>query len=1508
MSETLPAPPRSSPLRTVLWAIASALVFLTSSVGGLLLHVGTPAMRATIASLTNELLSDVFYGQLRLGTVEDISARSIKLGRVLLFDEQGEQVLALQDAEVKLDSVALIYDIFFGGTRLDIVLTHARVEDASVKLIPEPTTGEPTLSRALTPRPTEAESDKKKKERRYVRVYLPIVELGSVQGEIDLEGLENVRATLANVHGKVLFSPKGIAVDVDRFGTSVSGILGIDVRGSGSFSLRAPGPLQLDFSGFADEAEIQARVGVEDGRLDAEATVPRLAPRTMKKWISAWPLRQPVSARVKAAGKLPHLDTEAKFSLGDAEIDIRGPVELTEAVDANLDVQLHDVELHSLIEDAPHARVEASAKVNVHAKGNDYRVGLDGTTEATAIEGVLVPAARFTLVAAPERLSGDVTLLEPGGTIFAKAKYEDGRLDAKARVPELRLRNHRRLPGGLRGISSLEAQVQLEGKRLHATAKGTLRDFGVAPVTAASAAFEASFDADTERLSEARFSADVDATGLGLGALQFDHAEVSARGNRHSIDVETKLSAAGERRIGARGRLHSDLSVTNAHVTLERGPVSAEADVAKFDWKRRIFDIPHVAIRGREGRLEGHIQLQPGLAEGALSARDLNVARVLGRLVGTAVPVAGRLDLDTEFAIGSDLQRGRLQASVSGLAVDNWGHSDVTLLAQLDGRQLTGALRGKDELGFTVDGKWDALLGGHPLELASFETVTGTAEVALLGVPTGPIALALDNESLPELEGKLGVRALLQRTGPTGFPNAFVEIGASVERARIAFGDEPEVLSDVNTYFSAAFDAGSNQLNGAGSVNDVHGALVNLSTALPFDPEAWFGDARAAYREFKTDPINVLANVPARNISQLPLLDADGVEGTVEAQIALFGTLTEPRISLLADARDMQAPGLRADTPVSVNLNGQYAPTTGDVDLKVVGSSNSRSVLLGRLYGTAPWRTAATGEGWAVAARAGIDRMPLQLFTPLVEQDLAGSVSGQIALIQGSHPELNATLDFDQLSSGRAVLGHGTLQLKGEPGRILGTFALDDRRRTLSVLLNAGANTTQVPFPNQLETADVSVQANDFDAAALAPAVESVLARLSGDLDAELRVYLKRVTSVEPGVPHEWKTSLEGEARLSDGSAYIEALGLELRDISLNAIAETSAAGTTLSLEDIRAKARSREENLEGQGRLLVEGTTLKSGTAAVRLRSVPITLQGLNLGKARGQALAKFERRHGWDRPDPWHGKDYMLFEIDLLDWQMEAATSASRELIDLSDNSDIIIVQTTSEEQTDPEAMPVRFIVHLGERTTFALADLQVPLHGDVAVDISGESTMTGELTLRRGGRVPIFGRVFRIVRGSLKLNPREPSNPNIDITLAGRSGSDEPIFVSITGTLKDPITQPGPAELQALLGGGAATVLGSGVQALGVNQLLGNSVQLRVNAADEEDAETSYGASIQLDDDLWFEAAYQRGQEATLNQQQGEVVSGTLDYRFQENWSLRTKVGNTGGSIDLLWQYRY
>ena len=71
-----------------------------------------------------------------------------------------------------------------------------------------------------------------------------------------------------------------------------------------------------------------------------------------------------------------------------------------------------------------------------------------------------------------------------------------------------------------------------------------------------------------------------------------------------------------------------------------------------------------------------------------------------------------------------------------------------------------------------------------------------------------------------------------------------------------------------------------------------------------------------------------------------------------------------------------------------------------------------------------------------------------------------------------------------------------------------------------------------------------------------------------------------------------------------------------------------------------------------------------------------------------------------------------------------------------------------------------------------------------------------------------------------------------------------------------------------------------------------------------------DSSYTAAVRLSESVWFEGTYRN----RLEQQQNTTgtdpvdVSGTVDWRFQRNWSLRTEVGTMGTGMDLLWQYRY
>ena len=306
-------------------------------------------------------------------------------------------------------------------------------------------------------------------------------------------------------------------------------------------------------------------------------------------------------------------------------------------------------------------------------------------------------------------------------------------------------------------------------------------------------------------------------------------------------------------------------------------------------------------------------------------------------------------------------------------------------------------------------------------------------------------------------------------------------------------------------------------------------------------------------------------------------------------------------------------------------------------------------------------------------------------------------------------------------------------------------------------------------------------------------------------------------------------------------------------------------------------------------------------------LRQVPLTLQGLNLGRATGSVSAQLERRENWDRPGLHRGKPYLLVTAMLSDWSMRASASASRSLIDTSANSEIRVLQGVTATEAE-DGMPYRVYLQLGRNVRFSLADLDLPLSGRVQLDYANETSLYGSIELERGGRVPIFGRVFEVEDGSLRLNPAQPSNPNIDISLSGQSRDGTPVYVSLSGTLKEPLVSPPLAQLQELLGGGTATALSGGAQALGLTSLLGDNIQLRVGSDENEQELARYSAAVQIRENLWLEVNYQRNDTSSFSQQESDAVSGTLDYRFNDAWSLRTEAGTTGGSVDVVWQYRY
>ena len=96
----------------------------------------------------------------------------------------------------------------------------------------------------------------------------------------------------------------------------------------------------------------------------------------------------------------------------------------------------------------------------------------------------------------------------------------------------------------------------------------------------------------------------------------------------------------------------------------------------------------------------------------------------------------------------------------------------------------------------------------------------------------------------------------------------------------------------------------------------------------------------------------------------------------------------------------------------------------------------------------------------------------------------------------------------------------------------------------------------------------------------------------------------------------------------------------------------------------------------------------------------------------------------------------------------------------------------------------------------------------------------------------------------------------------------------------------------------------------------QLLANTPlsNLELKAGSETTADqrsySTYSAAYPITDQLWFEGSYKTLQQQDISSANSNTnaFSGTFDWRFRRNWSLRTEVGNIGAGVDLLWQYRY
>ena len=161
-------------------AIGLGLVFVVATAFALVVHVDQPAVRRIAASTLTGLLSEVFAGTLTIGAIDHISPTSVDARDITVKDPTGRTVLEVSRLRAQADVFDVVYKILWGDAKTTLIIDHARVERAEALIVPNPNTGIPTLADAFTPREIALRPGEVRTEGRYLRVWLPVVEVGMV--------------------------------------------------------------------------------------------------------------------------------------------------------------------------------------------------------------------------------------------------------------------------------------------------------------------------------------------------------------------------------------------------------------------------------------------------------------------------------------------------------------------------------------------------------------------------------------------------------------------------------------------------------------------------------------------------------------------------------------------------------------------------------------------------------------------------------------------------------------------------------------------------------------------------------------------------------------------------------------------------------------------------------------------------------------------------------------------------------------------------------------------------------------------------------------------------------------------------------------------------------------------------------------------------------------------------------------------------------------------------------
>jgi hypothetical protein len=1414
----------------------------------------------------------------------------------------------------------------------------------------------PTIVAAFTPTPSKSTSNGRSSGLT-LKVWFPEIEVGHIYGRMALDGVPTLETDLATVRGSVQGAANLTAVDVERFSATVRGLGGADATGVGSVHVRAPGAVWTSFDGYFGDVQLGTVVRIDGPKLDITLDVPRAAASGVRALWGAYPLQKDVGAHVEAVGTLRSLQTQAKILVGRGSIDASGELRLVDNPGADLDVSGRTLDLQAVWPSAPSTELDADARVGVFRSGDDWVSDVTGTTRVTRILNVPVPALDVTANYSAKGFEGHATVHEPGAPASVTFDlHPDGSLDATAEAKQVDLSRAPRLEPYFHGRGSLDLQLKarLDKNRLVTQVSGSVRDFEYGQLSVKTSKLSGRFSGPLDAPKRLTLDLALASKRLRVGGFGFDELDTKITGPVTRPTVSTVINNHHGPTITAKATVtpSSTPRIDALSLELRHDDAVLTAQANRVDIDGSDLRVNGLSLEGAGGKLDASGEVGPERLALVAHGKGLDlevVAHALGLPRGL---LSGQLALDADLESTHKVQRGSFdlqlsQARSEGVAIDSLG-----LQGQLSGSQLdlTSSARLRDFGTFAAEAK--ATVSGSLADPRTLERATGTLTIKAEHVPFGLLSYVLPKSAgIGEVRGEGNATLVLDRQEPNAIPN--VSLVANTDGLYVALAPKDKsssgaVFQGVDAHAGLNVSGKSGDSDLTLKLEDSHGTLVSATTQAKLDLAAALRHPELLLQQLRATPLVAKAVIEDRPLEELPApIIPSGVAGRLRTEVSLHGTLDHPVFSDKTELHQLRLGESERDKAVDVCAQLDYDKTSGQYGARGEVFSPTQSVQAckgsrvaqfsagGRAEWDKVWTpTLDADPSWTGTAGLSLEGMPLDIVPALAEAGISGSVLGAVMFDRrAALPQMFAQLEVRDAIVERTHLGTAAIQARTDGRSLSATLKIEQPASASTVAgapggkLDADVQSAvnwQGVVPGIDDTRPISahLKASDVDAVILTPFVHDVLSEIGGKLDTDLTATL--TPALDAKADQHWTGSVKGTLSMHDGTLQLAQLALRMRNVKFSATAEEHGSSTLIVVDSLSAAAEADKPNVAARGNIWLTGFKVAKGNASATVQGVPLLVEGVTLATLDGKNVGiELERR-----------PTEMFVGLTIPELNAELPQAGTRSLIALGNNTSVLVAQPITEPHgaSDGESLPWRMKFDLGSKVKITRQDIFLPISGSPELTLGDELHVAGNIELRPGGRLNLPGlpRPFTIESGTVFFDESgEPSDPRVQVTAICQL-SQLTVRARVSGTFRkadivfesdDPSLTSQAAIEAALLSAPssdtspAAAGIGAGAGYLG-KQLLANTPlsNLELKAGSETTADqrsySTYSAAYPITDELWFEGSYKTLQQQDISSanSNSNAFSGTFDWRFRRNWSLRTEVGNIGAGVDLLWQYRY